>query len=76
MSVLRSDYDDDPGRWRSWRAARDVHHEIAPRLFEPVLDLGCEYRHHGIAADRAERVPAPLRLTERGMLVSATRARR
>lgn len=41
MSVLRPDYDDDPGRWRSWRAARDVHHEIAPRLSGPVLDLGC-----------------------------------
>jgi hypothetical protein len=33
-------------------------------------------RHHGIAADRAERVPAPLRLTKRGVLVSATGARR
>jgi SAM-dependent methyltransferase len=38
---LAPDYDDDPERWRSWRAAADVHDVVAPELLGPVLDVGC-----------------------------------
>lgn len=41
MTHLRCDYDDDPGRWRSWAPAADVLDELAPRLTGPVLDAGC-----------------------------------
>jgi SAM-dependent methyltransferase len=38
---LPADYDDDPQRWRSWRAPADVHDFVAPELDGPVLDVGC-----------------------------------
>jgi SAM-dependent methyltransferase len=38
---LVPDYDDDPERWRSWRAPADVHDVVAPELLGPVLDVGC-----------------------------------
>jgi SAM-dependent methyltransferase len=41
MSALPPDYDSDPERSRSWRAASDVHDVVAPSLRGPVLDVGC-----------------------------------
>jgi SAM-dependent methyltransferase len=41
MAAIPPDYDDDPGRWRSWTAPKDVHEMVAPDLRGPVLDAGC-----------------------------------
>jgi SAM-dependent methyltransferase len=41
VTALPPDYDADPGRWRSWRAVRDIHDLVAPELSGPVLDVGC-----------------------------------
>ncbi len=41
MSVIRPDYDSDPGRWQSWESPQDVHEMFAPDLRGPVLDVGC-----------------------------------
>ncbi len=41
MAALPPDYDDDPGRWRSWQAPQDVTEILAPELVGPVLDAGC-----------------------------------
>lgn len=41
MAALNPDYDNDPGRSRSWRAPRDVHEVVAPELEGAVLDVGC-----------------------------------
>ncbi len=41
MAAMPSDYDNDPGRWRSWAAPTDVHEMIAPELRSPTLDVGC-----------------------------------
>jgi len=41
MGAMTPDYDNDPQRWRSWRAPRDVHEIVAPELIGPVLDVGC-----------------------------------
>ena len=64
---LPPDYDDDPGRWRSWTAARDVHDWVAPALAGPVLDIGCG---EGRLADR---LPAGVRWV--GVDSSATQLR-
>lgn len=39
--ALTPDYDDDPGRWSSWRPKQDVQDVIASELEGPVLDVGC-----------------------------------
>ena len=39
--ALRSDYDDDPLRWGSWRPAQDVPDLVGPEMRGPVLDVGC-----------------------------------
>lgn len=41
MSSLPPDYDDDPGRWGSWKPPEDVHEVLAGELQGPVLDVGC-----------------------------------
>jgi SAM-dependent methyltransferase len=41
VTTQRPDYDDDPGRWRSYRTPVDVHDLLAPELRGPVLDVGC-----------------------------------
>jgi SAM-dependent methyltransferase len=41
MSAVPPDYDADPERSRSWRAASDVHDVVGPELRGPVLDVGC-----------------------------------
>jgi SAM-dependent methyltransferase len=41
VTALPPDYDADPGRWRSWKPARDIHDLVAPELSGPVLDVGC-----------------------------------
>jgi SAM-dependent methyltransferase len=41
MSAITPDYDNDPERWRSWRAPRDVHEIVASELKGPVLDIAC-----------------------------------
>jgi SAM-dependent methyltransferase len=41
VTVLPSDYDSDPERWRSWESPRDVHELVARELSGPVLDVGC-----------------------------------
>jgi len=41
VSALPPDYDSDPDRWRSHEVPQDVHHDIAPELCGPVLDVGC-----------------------------------
>lgn len=41
MGAMPADYDDDPGRRRSWKAPRDVHEQVGPELVGPVLDVGC-----------------------------------
>lgn len=41
MSAISSDYDTDPGRWRSWQPAWDVHQLVASELTGPILDVGC-----------------------------------
>ena len=41
MTVLRPDYDDDPGRSRSHVVPFDAHDVVGPELRGPVLDVGC-----------------------------------
>jgi SAM-dependent methyltransferase len=41
MGAITPDYDNDPERWRSWRAPQDVCEIVAPELKGPVLDVGC-----------------------------------
>jgi SAM-dependent methyltransferase len=41
MGAITPDYDNDPQRWRSWRAPRDVHEIVTSELKGPVLDVAC-----------------------------------
>src|SRR5579884_372936 len=41
VTAASPDYDSDPGRWRAWKPAQDVHDLVAPSLSGPVLDIGC-----------------------------------
>jgi SAM-dependent methyltransferase len=41
MAAVPPDYDDDPGRWRSWKPPLDALDIVAPELRGPVLDVAC-----------------------------------
>jgi SAM-dependent methyltransferase len=75
--TLIPDYDSDPGRWASWRAPRDVHEVIGPKLRGPVLDAACgdgrlaQALHAGVLCVGADSSPSQLDANPHSPLVRA-----
>jgi hypothetical protein len=73
---LPPDYADDPGRWRSWTAPRDVHDWVAPELIGPVLDAAACRSKPKLSKQAKRKLKKRSKLTLRSTFTPAAGERR